>query len=401
MLVRLIIRAAAPLLLLFAFGVPLLFAAGSEAPPADAGSPAGTSALERFTTVQRGWMLEIALTTGKQFDPGRHAAAGKLGDDQVCVEVVQERVRRAACFARARGGELEIVIRRLDRRGRLRGGQAAVDGKIRQSGRTLRARLPFAALGLRPGRYAIRAVATRAGEGCEAVGEGRRCADAVPPRGMRMKQLRPPRLAGCEAAGPAGPVSRGEGSGRRVALTFDDGPSAQTIAVLDILRAHGARATFFVIGSQVAGRAAVLERMLTEGHAIANHTWGHDRLASAASLDATSRAIREATGFEPCTFRPPAGVLDERLVADAHALGMTTVMWDVDPHDWLNPSPKEIEARVAAGVRPGSIVLLHDGGGERDATIAALPGILTMLDRRGYRAVTVPQLLGQPAEWGS
>jgi peptidoglycan/xylan/chitin deacetylase (PgdA/CDA1 family) len=117
-------------------------------------------------------------------------------------------------------------------------------------------------------------------------------------------------------------------------------------------------------------------------------------------MAATSDAIRSATGFEPCLFRPPGGAYDSRVVSDASSLGMTTVIWDVDPKDWSRPGTGAIYSRVVDNTRPGSIVLMHDGGGDRSQTVAALPHIIKTLGDRGYRFVTVTKLLHNRLIWG-
>jgi peptidoglycan/xylan/chitin deacetylase (PgdA/CDA1 family) len=120
----------------------------------------------------------------------------------------------------------------------------------------------------------------------------------------------------------------------------------------------------------------------------------------ATQLAPTSAAIDRAAGYQPCVFRPPYGAQDGAVVAGAAALGLTTVVWDVDPSDYARPGTDAIVRRVLAGVRSGSIVLMHDGGGPRAETLAALPRIIDALRARGYRFVTVPQLLGYATVYG-
>jgi peptidoglycan/xylan/chitin deacetylase (PgdA/CDA1 family) len=185
---------------------------------------------------------------------------------------------------------------------------------------------------------------------------------------------------------------------RVVALTFDDGPGPATAAILGQLRRAGQHATFFVIGRQVAPRAADLARAVREGNAIGNHTWDHADVsagdaAAAGELWWTSRAIRRATGAPPCVLRAPYGRTGPGLVAAARAQGMVVTEWNVDPQDWRSPSPAGTAHAVLSALRPGAIVLLHDGGPNGQETRAALPAILRGLARGGYRSVTVPALL--------
>jgi peptidoglycan/xylan/chitin deacetylase (PgdA/CDA1 family) len=184
-----------------------------------------------------------------------------------------------------------------------------------------------------------------------------------------------------------------------VALTFDDGPSAYTARVLDVLQAARVPATFFVVGRNVAGREALLVRMLARGDMIGNHAFHHVDLSRADAraldeVDDTQAAIRAATGFTPCLLRPPFGLATKRLVARLGRRHLTSTLWSVNPQDFRNPGAATIRRRVLAGVRPGAIVLDHDGGGNRSQTLAALPAIIRTLKARGYAFVTVTDLLG-------
>lgn len=204
-------------------------------------------------------------------------------------------------------------------------------------------------------------------------------------RGPSLQLTRPP-------APPAG----GTTGDRVVYLTFDDGPSAYTPAVLDLLRRYDARATFFVIGSQVRPQAGLVARAGSEGHAIANHTWSHPRLGGIGSgafwqqIGWTQTVIAEVTGRAPTCLRPPYGSTDRNTVPWAAQFGLRVVMWDVDPQDWRTPGAAAIAARVVNNVRPGAVVLLHDGGGSRQQTVNALGSILVQLSARGYRFERVP-----------
>jgi peptidoglycan/xylan/chitin deacetylase (PgdA/CDA1 family) len=140
--------------------------------------------------------------------------------------------------------------------------------------------------------------------------------------------------------------------------------------------------------------------VIDSGNEIANHSMHHETRAGGASMRQTNRRIERATGFEPCLFRPPGGSFDSRLLSHARGLGMATVIWDVDPRDWSTPGAGAIYSRVVSAVRPGSIVVLHDGGGNRSQTVAALPHIIHTLRGRGYHLVTVTKLLHQRTIWG-
>jgi peptidoglycan/xylan/chitin deacetylase (PgdA/CDA1 family) len=206
------------------------------------------------------------------------------------------------------------------------------------------------------------------------------------------------RPVGCVAHG--GAIAHTHGPRRKVvALSFDDGPSPLTLQFVRMLRARRVPATFFLIGEQLSGRyRKTLREQLRDGDALGDHSWSHPDLAVSGNaygqLRGTKRAIRALSGYTPCVFRPPYGAYDRSVLQAAKSLGLATITWDVDPRDWALPGVGAIEARVLSQVRPGSIVLSHDGGGPRGETLAAYPHIIEALRRRGYRFLTIPQLLG-------
>lgn len=197
-----------------------------------------------------------------------------------------------------------------------------------------------------------------------------------------------------------GPYVRAAGRRTRaVALTFDDGPGPYTGRILDTLRRHGAQATFFTLGMEAGRRRLELHRAIADGHAIGNHSWGHADLTAGTAerarlqiLDANA-ALVAGGAPRPRLFRPPYGAYDRRLLRIARGLGMLTVLWSVDAGDYKARSARKLAAAVLADTRPGSIVLLHDGGGNRTVTARAVPLIVRGLRRRGLRMVTVPRLL--------
>jgi len=209
----------------------------------------------------------------------------------------------------------------------------------------------------------------------------------------------PPRADGPGAeptACPAsadGVVSSGNRGEREVAITFDDGPSDETRDFLGALERRGAPATFFVVGREIPGREDVLREAVAAGHEIANHSTSHMPLPSGTDVAETSELIERATGRAPCAFRPPEGRYSDRLLADARRLGMSVVTWDVDPEDWLSQDPAGIRERALAAVQPGSIVLMHDGGGDRTGTERSLSALIDALRARDYELVTVSELL--------
>lgn len=251
---------------------------------------------------------------------------------------------------------------------------------------TLVLSLPPDRIGVQPHRYRWRVLEDR--RGC------RGCGESLPSRGSRLFRLRPVRAVGC-TGGSAGLLRYGSRERRAVALTFDDGPGSYTEDFLAVLREERARATFFEIGQEMAGREDVMRRILRDGNEIGNHSTHHSFYPSYSDLAATNALIRSATHFQPCLFRPPGGVVDSGLVATAGQLGMKTILWDVDPGDWTNPGSGTVYSHVVGAVQAGSIVVMHDGGGDRSGTLAALAAIIDTLRSRGYRFVTVSELLGQ------
>ena len=196
-------------------------------------------------------------------------------------------------------------------------------------------------------------------------------------------------------------VPRGHGdTPRAVALTFDDGPwPGHTERVLHVLRRFHVRATFFMVGAQVEGYPELVRRVERQGHEIGNHTMHHpesppfadmiDRRVAAEMSEANELLADERV--HPTLFRPPGGSYDADVVEQARLQGMRTVLWSVDPQDWrASRTRKAIVRSVLKHVQAGSIVLLHDGGGDAEHTIAALPDIIRGIRKRGFRFVTVP-----------
>ncbi|HZK15489.1 MAG TPA: polysaccharide deacetylase family protein [Solirubrobacterales bacterium] len=194
-------------------------------------------------------------------------------------------------------------------------------------------------------------------------------------------------------------IRHGGGSERLAALTFDDGPSQYTPEILEVLDRKEVRATFFVIGGIHDTYGALIKDLLARGHAIANHTVGHPAMdgltvpEQAAEIDAQSRAIMAFGAARPRLFRPPYNAWNESTLEILERREMLMVLWSVETNDWLQPGPDEIVKHTLDAVEPGSIVLMHDGGGDRTQTVEALPGIIEGLHEDGYELVTIPELL--------
>jgi peptidoglycan/xylan/chitin deacetylase (PgdA/CDA1 family) len=187
-------------------------------------------------------------------------------------------------------------------------------------------------------------------------------------------------------------------AGPYIAITFDDGPSATlTPKLLDLLAARHIKATFFVIGENVAEHPEIVARAAREGHEIANHSWSHPNLAKL-SDEAVRRqlwraddAIKSATGVRPTLLRPPYGSITEREKRWIHdEFGYQIVLWDVDPYDWKRPGPTVVRNRILQETRPGSIVLSHD---IHPGTIEAMPSTFDALEAKGFKFVTVSELI--------
>ena len=243
--------------------------------------------------------------------------------------------------------------------------------------------------GLSPQRYGWRALLSG---GCEV---RRRCAQQLPaePAAPRVFRLRPVRAIGC-TGGTAGLDTNGPRDRPVVALSFDDGPSEDTERFLDVLGEEEVPATFFEIGQEMPGREDVMRRILAEGDEIGDHTMNHVEYPGYEEIAGAAARIRQYTHFQPCLLRPPGGALNESVIQTAGSLGMRTITWDVDPRDWSLPGSGAIYMNVVANVQNGSIILMHDGGGPREETLAALPRVIDTLSARGFGFATVSELLG-------
>lgn len=200
----------------------------------------------------------------------------------------------------------------------------------------------------------------------------------------------------------------GDGGQHKVALTFDDGPDPEwTPQILDILRERGVKATFFMVGTKMEENPDLVRQVMEEGHEIGVHTFTHPNLANEPDirtkleLNATQRLLESLTGRSTSLFRPPFNADSQpgdpqeiRVIGIAQDLGYTTVLEGIDPCDWQEPPAAQLLAKIKAGRTNGSVVLLHDAGGDRSQTVAALPQILDYFEERGDTVVSVADLLG-------
>lgn len=192
---------------------------------------------------------------------------------------------------------------------------------------------------------------------------------------------------------------RPENGRKAVALTFDDGPSSYTQQYLDILSKYGARATFFCLGSQVAGREDLVQAIRSQGSQVASHTQNHEQLTALeadplrAEITDAFTALSSAGGGDTTVLRPPYGALDSQTWARSGGTFSTSVIWNLDSLDWERPGVDAIVSNATTGVTSGSIILMHDGGGNRDQDVEALPKIIEKLQADGYELVTVDELM--------
>lgn len=193
-------------------------------------------------------------------------------------------------------------------------------------------------------------------------------------------------------------ISNGE---KVVALTFDDGPAPNiTPQVLEILKQNNIKATFFLIGRNLKRFPKIAQQIVADGHTLGNHTWHHWRklmmpFTASHELEDTAQLMYEVTGVQTSLFRPPNGFLHNGLVDYALQQKDTVVLWSLDSEDWRGSrtSVERLVKRVVEGVKPGGIILMHDGGGDRTRTVKALPQIIEQLTKDGYKFVSVPELL--------
>ena len=210
---------------------------------------------------------------------------------------------------------------------------------------------------------------------------------------------KPPEPKPVPKPAPAAPTAANSG-GKVIALTFDDGPGPYTAQLLDILDQHGAKATFFLIGSKVSSQANVVRSIHARGHQLGNHSWSHPELPKlpvdqiASEIDRTNDTIKQATGVTPTVIRPPYGAVNGVVLEQLRLRGMSSILWSVDTRDWADRNSDIVCSRAVAGARPGAIILMHD---IHQTSVGAVPCILSALKQQGYSFVTVQGLLSNMA----
>jgi chitin deacetylase len=183
---------------------------------------------------------------------------------------------------------------------------------------------------------------------------------------------------------------------KAVALTFDDGPWPRyTHQILAILKKHNIKATFFMVGSELAKRPQVGRDVVAAGMVVGNHSWDHPAKPRDAisQVKRTDSEIYKDLGIYTHLFRPPYGILKNGMAAQAETEKHAVMLWSVDSEDWKRPPSATIARTVMREVYPGGIILMHDGGGNRSHTVAALKMVIPALKEKGYKFVTVPELM--------
>ncbi|MFF5438516.1 polysaccharide deacetylase family protein [Streptomyces achromogenes] len=246
------------------------------------------------------------------------------------------------------------------------------------------------------GEETVRAAAAPA----PAPAPGPQARPALGPSAFRLQPLTgygPPRTPPRKLKVREEPILRISGSGRRMVLTFDDGPHPEyTPHILDTLARHRVRAMFFVCGECVVDNRELLARMAEEGHVVGNHTWTHPLLTSLgrkeirSEMERTSDVIEDTYGDRPQWFRAPYGAWNRAAFQLGAELGMEPMAWTVDTTDWMEPGTDTIIGQVESGAAPGVVVLSHDAGGDRSQTVRAIREWLPYLLDSGYH-LTVPR----------
>jgi peptidoglycan/xylan/chitin deacetylase (PgdA/CDA1 family) len=248
------------------------------------------------------------------------------------------------------------------------------------------------------------AISTLRGSSCARLKPGQtRCIDLFPARPTLFK-IHVPQVVGCVPSGPS-LIYSGPSNQHELALTFDDGPwNAPPMGDwVDLFAREQVPVTFFEIGDQISEfdpTGSVERQALADGDIIGDHTWTHPDMTKLSTSQQTSQlqltadAIKRATGFSTCIWRPPYGSVNSQVVSLARSLGLITIQWDVDTVDWSLPGTATIYQRAVGGAHDGAIILQHFGGGPRYETFAAVQQEIPKLRSEGYKFVTIPELLG-------
>jgi peptidoglycan/xylan/chitin deacetylase (PgdA/CDA1 family) len=359
-----------------------LACAPGAAAAGNSGAKAQAPSLLRAGLSQEGEDLIFTLRTASpaplaKLDPLPNVGSG--GDRYLCLELQRAGSKgdRRLCLG-GNAARRKLGLELVNASGKTIG-KETVPARVKRpsTGKLVVSLLPAGA-GLAPHRYRWRVLETQ---------------ESLPANGARTFRLRPVRPVGC-TGGTAGLDTNGPPERKLVALTFDDGPSEYTPSFLEVLHEKHVDGTFFEIGQEMPGREETMRQILSEGDEIGDHTMNHVEYPDYSQIAGAGARIEAYTHFKPCLFRPPGGAVDSSVISTAGSLGMRTITWNVDPADWSNPGSGAIYSTIVGTTQPGSIILMHDGGGDRSETLAALPQVIDTLRARGYGFETVTQLLG-------
>ena len=198
-------------------------------------------------------------------------------------------------------------------------------------------------------------------------------------------------------AGVVDPPEASDSGGKVIYLTFDDGPTTKyTQRILDLLDEYDAKATFFQVGENATAHPELTRSVIERGHALGNHTWSHEDLRKLSrgklnlQITRTSAALQRITGRPITCMRPPFGAVNARVKSTIRDRKLAMKLWDIDPRDWKRPGSAAIARRVVSNAHPGAVSLMHDGGGNRSQSVAALKRILRSLSKQRYDFKTLP-----------
>jgi len=207
-------------------------------------------------------------------------------------------------------------------------------------------------------------------------------------------------------------IRHGPRDSKKVSLTFDDGPDPlYTPRILDILKASGVKASFFLVAANVKKYPHLALRIAQEGHDLGNHSYNHSNLLVTRNatleknLIKANKIIMQVTGLHPNFFRPPRGLYNQKMLEVASKLGMETVLWSLSSLDWRGLKPKKIVELIAKKIQGGDIILFHDSGNlfyqkkiNHENTVEALPLVISELKKQGWEIVPLSELLGIESE---
>ncbi len=202
-------------------------------------------------------------------------------------------------------------------------------------------------------------------------------------------------------------IIEGPFNNKTVALTFDDGPSEHTLSLLNVLKKHHVKATFFMLGNQMQQYPKIVQSVVNNGHEIANHSWDHDDMLNYKNIDLfwqnqvnkQIKITQKIIGKTPRLFRPPFGRISSQQVQFLAQQNIKTIIWSIDTQDW-NEQTNSVNNLVKAATQymhPEAIILMHDGGGNRKNTVKSLAAIINHYTEHGYQFVTVSDLLNTDA----